>query len=145
LTRSILVHRVPFYETDAMGIVHHANYVRWLELARIVWMDEHDRPYREWMEQGFHFATTRVEVGYRRAAVFDDRVAVAVWLEWVAGASLAMVYEIDRAGERIATALTEHALVGTDGRPRRLPPEHRARLAALARKPGRQRESRRAK
>ena len=96
MTRSILVHRVPFYETDAMGIVHHANYVRWLELARIVWMDEHDRPYREWMEQGFHFATTRVEVGYRRAAVFDDRVAVAVWLEWVAGASLAMVYEGNR-------------------------------------------------
>ena len=34
-------HRVPFYETDAMGLVHHSNYVRFLELARIRWMDEH--------------------------------------------------------------------------------------------------------
>jgi acyl-CoA thioester hydrolase len=34
-------HRVPFYETDAMGVVHHANYVKYLELARIAWLDEH--------------------------------------------------------------------------------------------------------
>lgn len=145
MRRSVVVHRVPFYETDAMGIVHHANYVRWLELARVAWMDEHDRPYREWVAEGFHFATTRVEVDYRRAAVFDDRVSVATWLDWVAGASLAMAYELERDGELVATARTEHALVGTDGRPKRLPAERRAGLASLAAGGARQREPRRAK
>lgn len=146
MRRSVLVHRVAFFETDAMGIVHHANYVRWLELARVAWMDEHDRPYRDWVAEGFHFATTRVEVDYRRAAAFDDRVAVATWLDWVGGASLAMAYEIDRDGERIAEARTEHALVGKDGRPRRLPVERRSGLDALAASRGRQREAaRRAK
>ncbi|MBU6281183.1 acyl-CoA thioesterase [bacterium] len=145
MRRSVVLHRVPFFETDAMGIVHHANYVRWLELARVAWMDEHDRPYREWVAQGFHFATTRVVVDYRRAVAFDDRVAIATWLDWVAGASLAMAYEIDREGERVATARTEHALVGTDGRPRRLPAPRRAGLEALAASRGRQREARRAK
>ena len=47
-TASSVRHHVPFFETDAMGIVHHANYVRFLELVRVVWMDEHDRPYREY-------------------------------------------------------------------------------------------------
>ena len=41
-TTSTVRHRVPFYETDAMAIVHHANYVRYFELARVVWLDEHD-------------------------------------------------------------------------------------------------------
>ena len=45
-------HRVPFYETDAMGIVHHSNYVRYFELARVVWLDEHDVPYRQIVAEG---------------------------------------------------------------------------------------------
>ena len=31
-------HRVQYYETDQMGIVHHSNYIRWFEEARIDWM-----------------------------------------------------------------------------------------------------------
>lgn len=142
MTRSILHHRVPFYETDAMGIVHHANYVRYLELARIAWMDEHDRPYREYVDQGRHFSTTHVEVDYRRAAAFDDRLEVATWLEWVAGASLAMAYEITRGGEQLVTARTEHAMVDVQGRPCRIPPDRRENLARLALDSGRAGRSR---
>jgi acyl-CoA thioester hydrolase len=132
MTRSILRHRVPFYETDAMGIVHHSNYVRYLELARIAWMDEHDRPYREYVAGGRHFATTRVEIDYVRAAEFDDVLEIATWLDWVAGATLAMAYEITRAAAPIAEARTEHAMVDGSGRPCRIPPERRASLLCLA-------------
>lgn len=125
----MLRHRVAFYETDAMGIVHHANYVRYLELARVVWMDEHDRPYREYAAEGLHFATTRVEIDYKRSAAFDDRLDVAVWLAWIRGASLGMEYEIRRDDELVATARTAHAMVDLDGRPRRIPAERRAALA----------------
>jgi acyl-CoA thioester hydrolase len=121
-------HRIPFYETDAMGIVHHANYVRYLELARIVWMDEWDRPYREYVAQGLHFATTRIELRYRRAARFDEEIEIATWLAWLRGASLGMGYEITRDGECLATASSEHALVDTSGRPRRIPEERRRSL-----------------
>ena len=122
-------HRVPFYETDAMGIVHHANYVNYLELARIAWMDEHDRPYREYVAEGLHFATTHVEVDYRRSAAFDDVLEISTWLEWVRGASLRMSYTVRRRDEVVAVGATEHAMVGLDGRPRRIPPERRERLA----------------
>src|SRR5215472_10869055 len=87
---STVVHRVPFYETDAMGVVHHANYVRYLELARIVWMDEHDRPYREYVAEGLHFATTMVNMRFLRPAQFDDLVEITTWLDWVRRATLRM-------------------------------------------------------
>lgn len=130
--RSRVEHRVPFYETDAMGIVHHANYVRYLEIARIRWMDEHHRPYREYVAEGRHFATTHVEVDYHRALTFDDEVEIAVWLDWVRGASLRMGYRLEAGGLLVATAATEHAMVDSEGRPRRIPRERRASLAPLA-------------
>jgi acyl-CoA thioester hydrolase len=136
VTRTVFRHRVPFYETDAMGIVHHANYVRYLELARIAWMDEHDRPYREYIADGLHFSTTRVDLYYLRSAGFDDVLEVATWIEWVGGASLCMGYAIERDGQRIAEGITEHAMVDGGGRPRRIPLERRRHLSALAREQG---------
>ena len=126
--RATLRHRVAFYETDAMGIVHHANYVRFLEEARVVWLDEHDRPYRDYAAEGLHFATTHVEVDYRKSARFDDWLDVTTWMEWVRGVSLRMAYEIRRGGELVATAATEHAMVDLQGRPSRIPAERRALL-----------------
>ena len=125
-------HRVPFYETDGMGIVHHANYVRYLELARVVWLDEHDVPYREVVQQGLHYATTKLEVVYHRAARFDDEIEIFTWIEWARGASLRMAYVLRCAGVTLATAATEHAAVDLTGRVRRLPRDRVERLRGLA-------------
>ncbi len=126
------LHRVPFYETDAMGLVHHANYVRYFELARIRWMDEHHRPYREYVAEGLHFATTRVEVDYLRGLRFDDEVEIAVWLAWARGASLRMEYALRAHGSLISRGATEHAMVDTSGRVRRIPEAQRRAMAGIA-------------
>ncbi len=122
--------RVPFYETDAMGIVHHGNYARWFEDARVRWLDEHQKPYRDWVARGLHFAVTRLEVEYGRAARFDDEVVVETWLDEVRGASLRMAYLVSHGGVQIASGTTEHALVNETGRPRRIPREERDALRA---------------
>jgi acyl-CoA thioester hydrolase len=127
-----LPHRVGFFETDGMGIVHHANYLRYCENARVAWLETHDRPYTAWIEAGFHFAVTRVELDYRRPARFDDRLEVETWLEWVAGASLAMGYAIRRGETLLVSGRTEHAAVDEAGRVRRIPRADRERLAAHA-------------
>jgi acyl-CoA thioester hydrolase len=126
--RAAVRHRVAFYDTDAMGIVHHANYVRFFELARIEWMDRHDRPYREYAAEGLHFATTAVELRYHRSAAFDDVLEVITWPEWVRRASLRMAYEIRRGDQLVASGATEHAMVDLAGRPRGIPPERRGVL-----------------
>jgi acyl-CoA thioester hydrolase len=125
-------HRVPFYETDAMGVVHHANYVRYLELARIQWMDEQHRPYRAYVAEGLHFATTHLELDYVRGVRFDEVVEIAVWLAWVRGASLRMEYALRVDGSEVARAASEHAMVDTSGRVRRIPEPQRRAMAGIA-------------
>lgn len=124
-------HRVPFYETDAMGVVHHSNFVRWLELARVRWLEEHHRPYPEYLAAGRHFAVIRVEVDYRIPVRFDEEVAVTVWPEWVRGATLRMAYRLATPGGLVALAATDHAMVDDAGRPRRIPREERDTLRRL--------------
>ena len=123
-------HRVAFFETDAMRIVHHANYVRWFELARIEWMDEHHVPYAHYVDQGLHFATTRIEVDYKRPARFDDRVTIQAWLADLGGASLAMGYRVECDDHLLVFGRSEHACIDDDGRVRRIPKELRASLRA---------------
>ena len=106
--------------------------VRYLELARIAWLEEHDQPYAKYIEMGRHFATTRVEVDYRRAVRFDETVEVVVWLDWVRNASLRLCYALRCEGELVATAATEHASVDLEGRARRIPRERRDAFQGVA-------------
>lgn len=127
---STVTHRVAFYETDAMAVVHHSNYIRFFELARIVWLDEHHRPYRDYVAEGLHFATTHVEVDYHQPARYDDMLHIETWPAWVRGASLAMGYAIQCGDATLVTGATEHAMIDeVTGRPRRIPKEWRERLA----------------
>lgn len=128
---STLEVRVPFYDTDAMGVVHHARYVNYLELARVRLLEEHHRPYTDYVDRGLHFAVTRLEVDYHRGVGFDARLTVTAWLTWVRGASLGVGYAIAEAGAPVIKAVTEHAMVADDGRPRRIPLEDRRGLQAL--------------
>lgn len=123
-------HQVPFYETDAMGVVHHSNFVRYLEIARIQWLTEHDQPYERYVELGMHFATTHVEVDYLGPIRFADVVEIETWTEWVRGASLRIEYILRVEGAVVATAATEHAAIDTEGRVRRIPKDHREALRA---------------
>jgi acyl-CoA thioester hydrolase len=130
-TTTTLTHRVAFFETDAMGVVHHANYLRFFELSRVRWLEEHDRPYVRYIEEGLHFAVTRSEVDYHQSAAFDDILEVTAWLAWIRGASLCVAYEIRCADRVVATGKTEHAAIDNDGRVRRIPRPQRQKLAAL--------------
>jgi acyl-CoA thioester hydrolase len=125
-------HRVAFYETDAMGIVHHSNYLRFFEHARVDWLAEHDQPYTAYVDLGLHFATTLAEVDYKRTLVFDDTALVTTWMEWVRAASLCMSYRITVGDELKATGRTEHAAVSTEGKVRRLPKDRRLHLQTLS-------------
>ena len=125
-------HRVPFFDTDAMGIVHHANYVRYLELARVHLLEEHDQPYEAYIAQDRHFAVTRCEVSYAGPARFGDELDIVVWVKRVAGASVEIAYRIECRGTLVVTAETAHAMVDSEGRPRRIPRERRQNLARLA-------------
>ncbi len=118
-----------------MGIVHHANFLLFMENARIAFLDEHDIPYLEYVERGLHFAVTKSQLEYRLPAHFDDQIEVSAWLAWIRGASLRIEYEMRRGPDLLVTGATEHAMVDAGGHPVRIPKERRDNLRKLAARP----------
>lgn len=123
-------HSVAFYETDAMGIVHHSNYVRFLEHARVQFLADHDRPYAAYVAEGLHVPVTRVAVSYQRACRFADIIEIGCWLSWARHASLGFAYRLEVGGVLVASAETDHAITNETGAPTRIPEHMRVRLAA---------------
>lgn len=121
-------HSVAFYETDAMGIVHHSNYVRFLEHARVKFLAEHDRPYTEYIQAGRHVPVTRVAVSYKRPCRFGDTIDITCWVAWARHASLGFAYTLQVDGVVVALAETDHAVVDDQGQPIRIPEHMRERL-----------------
>jgi len=126
---SELVVRVPFFDTDAMGVVHHSNYLRYLELLRVRFLEEHDQPYERYMQSEVHIAVTRAEVEYLHPCRFNDELRIVGTLTWIKHLTLQFRYVLSVAGTRVATAVTEHAALDGNGKLRRWPSETRRRLA----------------
>lgn len=121
-------HVVAFYETDAMGVVHHSNYLRFLEHARVQFLAEHDKAYVEYVNEGFHVPVTRASVNYKRACRFADEIEIQCWLAWARHASFGFAYRLEHQGQLVALAETDHAIVDLSGRPTRIPEAMRARM-----------------
>lgn len=126
---------VRYAETDAMGIVHHSNYLVWLELARTRLCRETGRTYADIERDGHRLTVTGVELRYRRPARYGDTVAVTAWIDRLGSRKVRFAYEVRRGDDILATGTTEHVWIDTQGRPCRAPTElHEsfARLAAVA-------------
>ena len=121
--RSAYEIRVRFAETDAQGIAHHAAYVVWLEVARVAYLADYAGGYRSIQAQGLEALTTGVRVDYRLAAAFDDVLTIHLRCVDIRGARFRYEYVIERDGEVVATAETQHATVDAETRlPTRVPP-----------------------
>jgi acyl-CoA thioester hydrolase len=115
--------RVSYGDTDKMGIVYYANYLRFFEIGRAEWIRSRGRPYREIEQEGVLLPVVEAHVRYRAPARYDDVIEIAVAPEEVRRASLRFRYELRRAEEDavLAEGYTVHACVGPEGRPRRMP------------------------
>jgi acyl-CoA thioester hydrolase len=114
--------RVRFAETDAQGIAHHASYVVWLEEARVAHLAAHAGGYTAIRARGIEALTTGIELGYERAAAFDDVLTVRIRCLEVRGARFRYEYLVLRDATRIATGSTRHATVDArTHRPIRVP------------------------
>jgi acyl-CoA thioester hydrolase len=113
--------RTRFAETDAMGIIHHAAYLPYLEEARVAFLRHLGRPYDELRAGGVDLVVVEVAVRYRRPLHFDDLVDVHLGVGSVTGTTFQIGYLLTVDGEVRATAVSVHGAVDPDGRPRRLP------------------------
>ena len=117
------VHRVRarFAETDAMGIIHHAAYLPYLEEARVAYLRHLGHPYDEVRSGGLNIAVLEVAVRYRLPLRFDDQVDVHLRAGAVTRATFQVAYLLTVGDEMRATAVTVHGCVDMDGKAARLP------------------------
>jgi acyl-CoA thioester hydrolase len=115
--------RVRYGEVDRMGVVHHSIHPLYFEEARTALMRSLGVPYSELERRGWMLPLTEFAVSFRRGARYDDEVDVLCWMESVGRVRLRLGYRMVGVpdGELLAEGHTEHASVGTDFRPRRLP------------------------
>ena len=131
---SPLAHSFPlrvFYEdTDAGGMVYHANYLKFAERGRSEMLRSLGFGHRRLgSEDGVGFAVRRCSIDYLAPARLEDALTVDTTLEGVGAATLQVHQQIRRDGELLADLDILVACVGHDGRPRRLPSALRAALA----------------
>ena len=125
--------RVRYPEVDRMGVAYHAHYLVWFEIGRTELMRDLGCDYGVLEERdGIFFPLREVGARYRAPARYDDVLDVHTVLATLGGASVRFEYRIVRPadGVELATGFSEHAAVGRDGRPLRLPEALCLRLGA---------------
>jgi acyl-CoA thioester hydrolase len=129
--------RVIYGDTDQMGVVYYANYLRFMEAGRNEFIRAHGLRYRDFEERfALRLPVAEAKVSYRAPARYDDLVAIETSLAELKRASVRFEYRILREGDLLAAGETVHACVDLDGRVRRLPPELVALLTAGEREGG---------
>ena len=110
-----------YYETDQMGIIHHANYIRWMEEARIDLMNQMGYPYRRFEEMGYLSPVLHAECEYKKSVKFDDEVKIVVSLQEFSRLKFTLKYEIynlSQDGVLSAVGSTRHCFLNSKtGRP----------------------------
>ena len=106
------IHRVAYYETDQMGIVHHSNYIRWFEEARDEVVREYGIDYRQIEAQGVLMPVVNVACDYKSAAKYGDKVSVYALPRYFNGIRLRYEYEVrGEDGSLIVTGRSEHCFI----------------------------------
>ena len=85
--------RAQYHETDQMGIIHHSNYVKWMEEARIGYMDQMGFTYKKVEEMGVISPVVEISVTYKKQVFFDDDIQIRVSIRKYNGISLEFNYE----------------------------------------------------
>ena len=125
-------HQVQYYETDMMGITHHANYIRWMEEARIDLMDRMGFPYQKMEAEGVLSPVRSVSCTYLKPSTFGDLVSIAVSLENFNGVVLTIRYAMtNQRNETVCEARSEHVFVSREGRIVRMKKEQPAFCEAI--------------
>jgi len=113
--------RVRYSETDAMGFLHHSNYLSYFEVGRTELFRAQGGNYRRMEELGLYFVVARIEVRYRKPARYDDQLSLKTEISRVTPAKLEHHYCLMRENKILAEANSVIACVNRAGEVQRIP------------------------
>lgn len=111
------LHRVQYYETDRMGVTHHSNYLRFMEEARVDFLEQIGYGYQRMEKEGLVSPVVSVNLQFKKPTTFYDQLLIDVEVKDVSVVKLEIAYTITCNGEVVCTATSVHCFVDEEGRP----------------------------
>lgn len=111
--------RVNYYETDKMGITHHSNYIRYMEEARVHFLEQLGYSYARQEQEGLVSPVTGIDCQYKHSSSFNDLIRIRVRVLDYNGVKLTVGYTMTKqdTGELLFTGTSQHCYIDGAGRP----------------------------
>lgn len=112
---------VRYSETDAMGIVYHANYLPWLEIGRTQLLKEIGFPYKQLEEDGLLLPVLEINLKYKKPARYDEEITIITRIKEKPFVKIRLEYEVKREEELLVTGSSVHAFMNRNAQPIKAP------------------------
>ena len=111
--------RVVYADTDAMGVVYYANYIKWFEVGRTEFLRHLGYPYKRIEEENTWLPVAEAHCKYKTPARYDDLLVIRTWCSLLKASTVEMSYEIIKkeTGEVCVTGSTKHAVTSSEMKP----------------------------
>lgn len=115
--------RIRYAETDAMGIVHHSNYLRFFEEGRSEYARQRGQPYSSFEAAGYFLVVTEATLRFIKPARYEQQITVTTWVEKSRSRGIDFAYEITDtdSGEILVTGQTKHISIDKSGQVSHIP------------------------
>jgi len=115
----IFERKINYYETDKMGIVHHSNYIRYLEEARCFWLETIGMPFEFLEENGITIPVLGVNCIYKHYVTFGDVIQMGVLVKEYTGVRMTVKYDVidKKSGKNVIIAETKHCFTDKNLKP----------------------------
>ena len=112
------IHKVNYYETDKMGITHHSNYIRWMEEARVDFLDKIGFGFDKIEEHGIMSPVIKINCEYKESTFFADEIHIECKVKEFKGVKLIIEYDMKSAktGNTVFIGTSEHCFVDMENR-----------------------------
>ena len=110
---------INYYETDKMGVVHHSNYIRFLEEARCYFFDKMKMPFSKFEKNGITIPVLGVNCVYKRHVTYGDTLLIKVYVKSYSGVRFAISYDVrdKKTNDVVLLAETKHCFTTKDLKP----------------------------
>lgn len=130
------IRKINYYETDKMGIVHHSNYIRFLEETRAEWMEWADMPFDKLEERGITIPVLGVNIEYKHHVTFGDTLIIKPFVKEYNGVKLIVGYDVKnmKNEQTVILAETKHCFTSKNLKPlnlKKMAPDYSEKFAKL--------------
>ena len=115
----VYIRKINYYETDKMGIVHHSNYIRFLEETRCDWLEKLGMPCEVLEENNITIPVLGVTCDYKHHVTFGDTIEIRPFMKEYNGVRMTVGYDVrdTKTGEVVIQAETRHCFTDKNLKP----------------------------